>query len=252
MVLVAAHALETPRLMLLSDVGNSSGMVGRNLMDHNAFSLAMIADEPMWSGRGPVQQGDVLKWRDGDFRSRHGCIRHEVGNFVGNVQITERLISQGIIGPELDAKIRHMAARWVFMDSNIEMLPEPTNRMSLSATKRDFYGLPLMDIHYDVNDYARAAGAVIKEDYANFLRLLGGEIFDQNLTIWENRDHPMGTVIMGSDPRDSVVTHEGRSHDHDNLFIATTGLMPAASVVNPTLTGCALSLRSAAIMLKEI
>lgn len=251
-VMVAAHALETPRLMLLSDVGNSSGMVGRNLMDHNAFSLAMIADEPMWSGRGPVQQGDVLKWRDGDFRRFHGCIRHEVGNFVGNVQITERLLSQGIIGPELDEKIRHMAARWVFMDSNIEMLPEPGNRMTLSTSKRDFYGLPLMDIYYDVNDYARAAGAVIKDDYARFLSLLGGEIFDQNLTTWENRDHPMGTVIMGNDPRNSVVNAEGRSHDHDNLFIATTGIMPAASVVNPTLTGCALSLRSAAIMLKEI
>ncbi|WP_199897576.1 GMC oxidoreductase [Asaia platycodi] len=171
---------------------------------------------------------------------------------MGNVQITERLLSQGVIGPELDEKIRHMAARWVFMDSNIEMLPEPTNRMTLSPSKRDFYGLPLMDIYYDVNDYARAAGEVIRQDYAQFLKLLSGEIFDQNLTQWENRDHPMGTVIMGHDPRDSVVNAEGRSHDHDNLFIATTGIMPAASVVNPTLTGCALSLRSASIMLREI
>lgn len=52
---------------------------------------------------------------------------------------------------------------------------------------------------------------MIRQDYAQFLKLLSGEIFDQNLTQWENRDHPMGTVIMGHDPRDSVVNAEGRS-----------------------------------------
>lgn len=251
-VIVAAHALETARLLLLSDVGNSSDMVGRNLMDHNAFSLAQIADEPMWPGRGPVQQGDILKWRDGPFRSQHGAIRHEIGNFVGNVQITEKLLSQGIIGPELDEKIRYMAARWTFFSSNVETLPRPENRVTLNAEHRDYFGLPLMTVNYDVDDYARAACEVIKEDYNNFQNILGGEVFEKNVTTYENRDHPMGTLIMGENPANSVVTHEGRSHDHHNLFIATSGVFPSSAANNPTLTGSALSLRSASIILKEI
>lgn len=250
--IVAAHALETPRLLLMSDVANSSDQVGRNLMDHNAFSMTLLSDEPLWSGRGPVQQGDILNWRDGPFRARHGAIRHEIGNFVGNVPITERLISQGVIGPELDKQIRHQAARWTPLSSNIEMLPEASNRITLSTTHKDALGLPTMVVHYDVNDYVRAAGEVVRQDYENFQKLLGGTIFSKNVTEWENRDHPMGTVIMGSDPRDSVVNAECRTHDHENLFLATSGVMPAAAANNPTVTGCALALRSAAIIGKEL
>ena len=251
-VVVAAHSLETARLLLLSDVANSSDQVGRNLMDHNAFSMTLLADEPMWSGRGPVQQGDVLKWRDGAFRKQHGAIRHEIGNFVGNVAITERLLSQGLMGEDLDKAIRDQASRWVPLSSNIEMLPEPSNRVTLNPSQKDRFGLPLMSVHYDVNDYVRAAGEVVKQDYLNFQQLLGADIFAKNTTNWENRDHPMGTVIMGADASNSVVNAECRTHDHDNLFLATTGVMPASAANNPTLTGCALALRSSAIIQKEI
>lgn len=249
---VAAHAIETPRLLLLSDAANSSGMVGRNLMDHNAFSLTLLADEPLWSGRGPVQQGDVLKWRDGPWRAKHGAIRYEIGNFVGNVPITQRLLSEGVMGPELDQRIRHMAARWTPISSNIESLPDPSNQVSLHPTNKDKFGLPLINIHYDVSDYVRAAGEVVKEDFNNFQKLLGADVFDKNVSVWENRDHPMGTVIMGSNPRDSVVNHECRTHDHDNLFLATTGVMPASQANNPTMTGAALAMRSTDIIAKEV
>jgi choline dehydrogenase-like flavoprotein len=132
------------------------------------------------------------------------------------------------------------------------MLPEQGNRVSLSTTNKDHNGLPTMVVHYDVNDYVRAAGEVVKQDYLNFQKLLGGEIFTKNVETWENRDHPMGTVIMGDDPKDSVVNGECRTHDHDNLFLATTGVMPASAANNPTVTGCALALRSAAIIRKEL
>lgn len=251
-VIVAAHALETPRLLLLSDVANSSGMVGRNLMDHNAFGLQLLADEPLWVGRGPVQQGDILNWRDGKFRAQHGAIRHEIGNYVQNLPIAQKLLEQGVIGPELDEKIRDWSSRIIGISSNIEMLPEPTNRVTLSKTNKDFFGLPTMSIHYDVNDYVRAAAEVVKQDFDNFQHLLGAEIFSKNITEYENRDHPMGTVIMGNDPKTSVVNAECRTHDHENLFLVTTGVMPAAGANNPTMTGCALSLRCAEIIRKEL
>jgi len=49
-----------------------------------------------------------------------------------------------------------------------------------------------------------------------------------------------------------VVDRDCRTHDHPNLFIAGTGVMPSASCMNPTLTGAALSLRIAETLLKEI
>lgn len=251
-VIVAAHALETPRLLLLSDVANSSDMVGRNLMDHNAFGLQLLADEPLWVGRGPVQQGDILNRRDGEFRAQHGAIRYEIGNYVQNLSITQKLLEQGVIGPALDEKIRDWSSRIIGISSNIEMLPESTNRVTLSKTNKDFFGLPTMNVHYDVNDYVRAGAEVVKQDFDNFQRLLGAEVFSKNVTEYENRDHPMGTVIMGNDPKTSVVNAECRTHDHENLFLATTGVMPAAAANNPTMTGCALSLRCAEIIREEL
>ncbi|TMV82584.1 hypothetical protein FGG78_23965, partial [Thioclava sp. BHET1] len=52
--------------------------------------------------------------------------------------------------------------------------------------------------------------------------------------------------------KDSVVNHEGRCWDHANLFICSVGVIPAAGVVNPTLTGVALAIRSAEIIAKEV
>jgi choline dehydrogenase-like flavoprotein len=57
---------------------------------------------------------------------------------------------------------------------------------------------------------------------------------------------------MGADARDSVVDGNCRTYDHPNLFLATTGVIPASGVINPTLTGAALSLRAAAIIAREI
>ncbi len=89
------------------------------------------------------------------------------------------------------------------------------------------------------------------EDYGNFVRAMGGTVINDN-TGWQNHAHVMGTVMMGTSAADSVCNHEGRTWDHENLFLATTGVMPSASVVNPTLAGTALGLRTADIMAKEI
>ena len=64
--------------------------------------------------------------------------------------------------------------------------------------------------------------------------------------------HIMGSTIMGDSPKTSVVDQDCRCHDHHNLFIASTGVFPASSVVNPTLTGAALALRLADRILHEI
>jgi choline dehydrogenase-like flavoprotein len=55
----------------------------------------------------------------------------------------------------------------------------------------------------------------------------------------------MGSVIMGADPATSVVDGECRAHDHDNLFLATSGVMASATSAGCTLTLAALALRIA-------
>lgn len=71
-------------------------------------------------------------------------------------------------------------------------------------------------------------------------------------TNYQDRQHIMGTTIMGDDPKNSVVNSDCRTHDHPNLYIAGTSVMPSASCMNPTLTGAALSLRLANHLLKNV
>jgi len=248
---VACNGLETPKLLLLSEVANSSDQVGRNLMDHTGMGLQFLADEPLWAGRGQIQQGGIFNWRDGEFRKKHAAIKHAIANGVPNRMITERLIKQGVVGPELDEKIRHMSARVVDISTTFEMLPHASNRVTLSTTNKDALGIPTLKINYDVDDYVKAAKAPADKDFANFVRIMKGTVLEDN-TGWQNRDHLMGTVLMGDDPKTSVVNGEGRTWDHKNLFLATTGLLPASGVVNPTLAAVALGLRSADIIAREL
>lgn len=249
--IIASNGLETPKLLLMSDVANASDQVGRNLMDHTGMGLQFLADEPLWPGRGQVQQGGIFNWRDGDFRREHSAIKHALTNTVPNRAITQHLLSQGIVGPELDEKIKDWAARWVDISTVFELLPSPSNRIQPSTTRRDALGIPTMTIHYDTDDYIEKGAVVAKADYAKFVAGMGGTVINDN-TGWQNRDHIMGTVLMGDDAKTSVVNGECRSWDHSNLFMATTGVIPACGVVNPTLAGVALAIRSADIIAKEV
>ncbi len=248
--IVAANGIETSKLLLMSEVANSSDQVGRNLMDHAGTELVMLAQDAMWPGRGPVRQGTICTWRDGEFRRRHAALRHSLGNAVGNAPVTARLLRDGLIGPELDARIRHDAARYVRLATLLETLPSPTNRVTLSDQK-DASGLPKPRIHYDLSDYVRAGAVVAQQDYDRLLTTFAAERVNA-AGGWQNRDNLMGSVIMGREPADSVVDGDCRTFDHENLFLATTGVIPASGVVEPTLAAAALSLRMAELIGRSI
>ncbi len=248
---IACHGLETPKLLLLSEVANSSDQVGRNLMDHSGIGLQFLADEPLWQGRGQIQQGGIFNWRDGPFRASHAAIKHAPSNYVPNTAVAQRLLAAGVLGSELDRRIRDEASRWVDISTVFEMLPLPTNRVQPNPDRQDALGIPMLKVHYDIADYVKAAWPIAMNDFRNFVSGMGGEVVVNN-SGWQNRDHLMGSVIMGADPADSVVDGDCRTHDHANLFLATTGVVPAAGVINPTLTGVALSIRLADTIAREV
>jgi glucose dehydrogenase len=256
--ILACHGIETPRLLLHSagdnapeGVANSSGMVGRNLMNHPPTSIVIKANNELWPGRGPVQQTAIMPQRDGPFRSEYAAIRHQVRNEAPNYGVTEYLLDKGIVGPELDRQIKYHAARWLAIATVYEQLPDPANRVTLSDSVKDSLGIPAPEIYYDVSPYTgRSAENVFNKDYKDFVALFGGDIIKVNRE-WGVQGHIMGTTIMGDNPADSVVDANCRSHDHENLFIASTAVMATGSVVNPTLTGAALSLRLADTVAQE-
>ena len=255
---LAANGIETPKLMLMSTsnkfpngIGNRSGQVGRNLMDHLGTAVLFTANEPLWPGRGPMEMTSIVNFRDGAFRSEYAAKKLQLWNGQVTMGNTAILIDEGVIGPELDQQIRERSARRLMVNSFHEQLPHPENRIVPSADHKDALGIPQPEVSYSIDDYVTNSAVHTRALYSQIAALFGGTKVTFIDSLGPN-SHIMGTTIMGSNPNDSVVGADCRTHDHANLFLATSGVMPSAGSVNCTLTIAALALRVADTLKHEI
>ena len=250
---LAAHGFETPKLLLMNDLANRSGMVGRNFMVHPTLFMDMLADEPVWLGRGQYLHGAILQRRMENSRDRMAGGFYQFMNHSMGPTMAGRVIQEGgRIGAALDAEFRERAARYFTVHQLLEDLPRPENAITLNPSYRDSLGTPGIRVRYRLDSYTRAALPRAVDDYSNWLEAMGGVRLEAPGRKWYNQHHIMGTTIMGDDPADSVVDADLRCHDHSNLFLVTTGVFPSSSCVNPTLTGMALALRAGRTVAREI
>ncbi|MBP8936958.1 MAG: GMC family oxidoreductase [Agrobacterium sp.] len=247
---IAANGIETPKLLLLAandknpnGIANSSDQVGRNMMDHPGIGMSFQAGEPIWAGAGSVQMSSITNFRDGPFRSEHSAIQIGYNNTAQNSRAGMKALSMGLVGKKLDEEIRRRTAHGVDIYVNHETLAHPDNRLVLSTTHKDALGIPHPEVTYDVGEYVRKAAVSSREHLMTIAKAMGGTEIEMTSFFTPN-NHITGGTIMGHDPKDSVVDDWLRTHDHENLFLATGGAMAAAGTVNSTLTMAALSLRA--------
>jgi len=248
---LAANAIEIPKLMLISanekhpkGIGNSSDQVGRNLMGHPGTSVSFLANEDLWAGRGPVEMSSIIDLRDGSFRSHYAAKKLQLNNMAQSMHAAQAALKMGLVGKNLDQEIRQRAARMVNIQSFHEMLPHPGNRIVPSGSQNDALGIPRPEITFSIDNYVKKSALNTHEIYAEIASMFKGKevVFNDNFS---PNNHIMGTTVMGTDPRDSVVDANCRTHDHENLFIASSSVMPSAGTVGCTLTIAALALRLA-------
>lgn len=255
---LACNGIETPRLLLLAanernprGIANASDQVGRNMMDHSGLHATFVAGEPLWIGRGPAQSSCIVGPRDGAFRSDYSANKIVLNNINRVPAATRQALSMGLVGPALDDEIRRRAACSIDLSISLEPLPHPDNRLTLSPTRKDPLGLACPDIHYDVGDYVRKGAAAVTEQLKHIASLFNANEL-KITTAFNANNHIMGGTIMGSDPKESVVDGNCRTHDHPNLFLPGGGAIPSASVVNSTLSMAALGLKAADAILADI
>ena len=256
--ILAANGIESPKLLLMSasakypnGLANSSGMVGRNLMDHPSTSITFDADEELWLGRGPQSPSSINTMRDGEFRKEHAPYRLDFTNISRVNSATDALIANGVYGAEFEKQLRHRAGFEMSLKDVLEVLPNPENRISLSDQK-DKLGLPKPKVNYAIHEYTRKGAMESHKDFTRIAQLMGGTNLRYSAEgIFANNQHITGTMSMGIDPKTSVCDSYGRTHDHDNLFICSTGIMPTSATMNSTLTAAALTLRTAQHILPD-
>jgi glucose dehydrogenase len=260
-VVLAAHAIETAKLLLISNLANRSDQVGRNLTDHLQSELTALYPEPLYPFRGPQSLSSIEDLRDGQFRRHHSAIRITIGNdgWARAKSPSDVLddfmkeVKEDSFGEKLRDKLAGYIPRMMRLGFSTEVLPNVNNRVTLS-NKLDEYGLPRPKIRFEVDQYVYNALKKGHEITVSLLSQIPGIKITEPDWKREYRTaaHVMGTCRMGNDPQKSVVNAQGRTHDHENLYIVGASVFVTAATANPTLTLSALSLRTADAIATEL
>ena len=262
-VVLAANAIETPKLLLMSrdertskGVANSSSSVGHYLMGQIDQGTRGLTKAPIYPYRGPVLTSAIREFRDGPFRSKHSGIGTSLsnegwGHARGPQATALKLIDQALRGKPLQDAIAWVTERQLVVGSTAEPLPDSANRIVPDDTKHDAIGIPRPRIHYRIDDYAKAGLTLaMRRHEAIFSALQATEV--ETFPMVTSSGTVLGTTRMGDDRRQSVVDRDLRAHDHSNLFIVGGMVFPTAGVNPPTLTIAALALRASAQIKQDL
>jgi choline dehydrogenase-like flavoprotein len=256
-VVIAANAIEGPKLLLLSrsewhpnGVANSSDAVGRYLMDHPVQLTRALSPVPVWQRRGPQEVSAIHEMRDGSHRRQHGAFLMNIGNqgweWAGPnlAELAKRFVEAGLSGADLLNAVRSHSSREMTLVALTEQLPDPANRIIPDFDRTDAIGIPKPRIFFRLDQYTTTALAAARTAHERLFEALGATNIG-HLPYAEGAGHIIGTTRMGGDSRTSVANGRGQSHDHPNLWFAGSSLFPTSGTANPTLTIAALALRTA-------
>ncbi|MCU4742516.1 GMC family oxidoreductase [Natronoglomus mannanivorans] len=250
-VVLACGAIETPRLLLLSEsdeypdgLANSSGAAGRYLMEHPfAGTDALLMEETRQNHVG-FMTSECHQFYDHD-DSTPGSLKLE---FINNAEPApvEIALRDGSWGDDLVGAIRRGSGNSLRIGALVEQLPREENRVQLDTSRTDDHGNPVPEIVWSVGDHAIETMRYAQRIQRRIFNEMGARITGQ--TDPHNPGaarHPMGTTRMGADPETSVVDARLRTHDIENLTIASSSVFTTGGAMNPTLTIGALSLLAA-------
>ena len=246
MVFLNASSINTSAILLNSrseafprGLANGSDQVGRNLMDH--VSCRSIVGR--WPG----------------FEDQHDPGERPTGIYIPRyAHVTEAdkpyLRGFGMQGGAVRTRRAEAPGGMPWSMSLMpfgEVLPNPDNRVTLSATRTDSWGVPVpvIDAAHGRNEQvmmreaARDAWEMLKA--AGCVDLNSWEAAAEQITPPGDRIHEMGTARMGRDPATSVVNGWGQAHEVPNLFLSDGAVMASSASMNPSLTYMALSARTA-------
>jgi choline dehydrogenase-like flavoprotein len=135
-----------------------------------------------------------------------------------------------------------------------EMLPYHENKMSLSKTVKDKWGLPVLEFDVELKENELKMRKDMVNDAMEMLSNAGVkdvESFDGGYAVGMGI-HEMGTARMGRDSKTSVLNGNNQVWDAPNVFVTDGSFMTSGSCVNPSLTYMAFTARAAAFAVEEL
>lgn len=258
---IAAHAVESAKLLLASQIQDDSDQLGRNLMDHPVLLAWGLMPENAGSFRGPGSTSNIPTFRDGAFRRQHSAWITPIDNwgwgwpeFTPGSTLNQAVDSKHLFGTSLRRHIHDQVPRQMNFHFEFELLPDSNNRVTIDSTYKDQLGNFRPVIRFDIPDYTCEAMAAARgvsrqmfarlgiEDHTQYQSNEPGYMDYNNVGYtFRGAGHLAGTHRMGFSKRDSVVDRTLRTWGHDNLYVVGAGSMPTIGTANPTLTVAALA-----------
>lgn len=257
-IFLCASAMASVRILLQSKsehfpngLRNNSDALGRGIMDHH-YKLDATAKA----------DGFLNKYYKG--RRANGCY---IPRFVKLDKKTKRegyLRDFGYQGTanrgdwsESVAEIRYGKAlkdellkpgSWQIGVTGFgEFLPYDDNRVTLSETKKDKWGLPRLEFDMEFKENAYNIRKDIKTEIVSMFKTVGfmgvqpyEESSGPSLGIYE-----MGGARMGHNAKTSMVNKKNQLHAVPNVYVTDGAFMSSTSCVNPSLTYMAFTARAA-------
>lgn len=236
-------------------MGNQSGELGHNLMDHHygmgASGTIPGFEDQYYKGRKPLGFY-IPRFRNIDDESRRSDY---IRGFSYQGGITRGINNpKGKFGTELKDSIFKPGPYRLSMTCFGELLPYHNNKMTLNFDKLDKHGMPI--ITFD---------AKLRENEAK-LRIDGVQCAEEMLEAagatdiqsWNEATapgaaiHEMGTARMGHDPKTSVLNKWNQIHEVKNVFVTDGSCMTSAATQNPSITYMALTARAVDYMHKQL
>ena len=272
-VILAASACETARLLLNSKadqlpngVANSSGQIGKNLMDSTGAGIAGLvpglSGRPQYNEDGNTGAHVYVPWW-GHKQQLAGKLdfprgyHFEYGSGFVSPRMQFGSFARGY-GKELRDSVNEAYGAYVALSIRGEMLPNANCYMEIDDNTKDQWGIPVPKFHWKWSEHELSQ---IKHGLATAKKLIetmGGYTFgdpppaERAIKKGGEIIHEVGTTRMGSSSKDSVTNHHGQCWDSSNLFIMDGGIFASNPHKNCTLTIMTMTMRNASLLATEL
>ncbi|MDB4266692.1 GMC family oxidoreductase [Flavobacteriaceae bacterium] len=264
-IFLCASAIPTTSILMQSKserfpngMGNDSGELGHNIMDHH---LGVGA-----SGRF---EGFEDKYYTG--RRPNGVYIPRFRNIGGNTNRKDFTRGYGYQGGasrgNWSDSIAEMAYGAAFKEAVTtpgdwrmglggfgEILPYHDNKMTLDYENLDQWGLPTVTFDATIKENELNMRKDMQQQAAEMLENAGFKDvrgYDGDYAIGLGI-HEMGSARMGRDRKTSVLNANNQLHDVPNVYVTDGAAMTSAGNVNPSLTYMALTARAANHAVEEL
>ncbi|MCI2285044.1 GMC family oxidoreductase [Colwellia sp. MSW7] len=258
MLILAAGAIQSPRLLLLSKskhspngLANESGQVGKNFMETLFWTSSAIhpkklnsfkgipSDAICWDFNAPNLAKDFI----GGFRLTPTTLEADFG---GAVSYALRVVPGW--GHKHQQKMQQAIGHVLSVGAVGESLPNKKSYIDLDPTIRDIHNNPVARIHSYLPKMEIKRLYAMAQKCRELLQASGVDTIFEEYGTYDmfNATHVFGTCRMGNNAKTSVVNQYGQSHRWENLFITDASVFPSSGGgESPSLTISALAMRTA-------